>query len=175
VTATLSQRSETGGCQGSGSFEIAVPTASYAIGIFQLFKKQELLVPSTPDHQKSSLIPHNHIKPRVLKMGPDLQRPDDHRGGHRSGRASRRRTRVPGPERSGGSRRGTCTCGTKQAQLRAPGGRMIQVQPADLTRGTDVTGTKRTPLLDVPMRSIRNERLRKSRIRSFWRPWRQTA
>ena len=56
----MSQRSETGGCQGSGSREIAVPTASYAIGIFQLFAKQELPVPSKSDRQKTSLIPHNH-------------------------------------------------------------------------------------------------------------------
>src|ERR1017187_8969634 len=76
-------------------------------------------------------------------MGSDLQRPDDRRGGDRSGRASRRRTRVPGPERSGGSCRGTCTCSAEQAQLLASGGRMIQMQPAELTRGTDVTGKKR--------------------------------
>lgn len=52
---------------------------------------------------------------------------------------------------------------------------MTKIQEADLMWGTEVTGTKRTPLLDVLMRSIKSERFRKSRIRSFWRPWRQTA
>ena len=48
---------------------------------------------------------------------------------------------------------------------------MTKVQEADLMWGTEVTGTKRTPLLDVLMRSIKSERFRKSQIRSFWRPW----
>ena len=52
---------------------------------------------------------------------------------------------------------------------------MTKMQEADLPWGTEVTGTKRTSLLDVPMRSIKKERFRKSQIRSFWRPWRQTA
>jgi hypothetical protein len=47
---------------------------------------------------------------------------------------------------------------------------MTKMKEADLMWGTEVTGTKRTSLLDVPMRSIKNERFRKSRIRSFWRP-----
>jgi hypothetical protein len=35
----MAQRSETGGCQGSGSLEIAVHTASYADRDLSLFKK----------------------------------------------------------------------------------------------------------------------------------------
>jgi hypothetical protein len=52
---------------------------------------------------------------------------------------------------------------------------MTKMQEADLMRGTEVTGTERTSLLDVPMRSIKSKSFRKSQIRSFWRPWRQTA
>jgi hypothetical protein len=44
---------------------------------------------------------------------------------------------------------------------------MTKMQSADLMRGTDVTGTKRTPLLDDPRRSIRGEIFGKSRKRSF--------
>ena len=38
---------------------------------------------------------------------------------------------------------------------------MTKVQEADLMWRTEVTGTNRTSLLDVPMPSIKNERLRK--------------
>ena len=44
-----------------------------------------------------------------------------------------------------------------------------------LTQDGEVAGTKRSPFLDLPMRSICGEIVGKSRKRSFWRPWRQTA